>query len=158
MTNLIPGAPVGTAELPFDNTLGDGKSYGSEISLTMSVTPSWRLNGNYSWLINEFSESTSVNPYERGSPRHQVVLRSSHDLTSRLVMNAQLRYVDVVQSVPSYITADLQFTYRLNDRVDISLVGQNLLDKQHPEHAPFVVLSTASEVPRSFYCKVTARF
>lgn len=158
MTNLIPGTPVGTAELPFDNTLGDGKSYGSEISVTVSATPSWRLNASYSWLINEFSASASVNPYERGSPRHQVVLRSSHDFTSRLSMNAQFRYVDVVQSVPSYITADLQFSYHLNDRVEVSVVGQNLLDKQHPEQAPFVVLSTAGEVPRSVYCKVTCRF
>lgn len=154
--NFVPS--TGTAELPFDNTLGEAKSYGSEVAVTVSPTDSWRLHANYSWLITEFSSSSPGNPYRRGSPRNQVVLRSSHDFSKRLSMDAQLRYVDVIQSVPSYITADLRFAYRVNDRVEISLVGQNLLDKQHPEQAPFVVLSTAAEVPRSFYAKVTCRF
>lgn len=58
---------------------------------------------------------------------------------------------------PAYLTADLRLSYRPNDSLEFALVGQNLFDPSHPEQAtaPFV---TASEVPRSFYGKVTWKF
>ena len=155
---FIPGVPLGTAEVPFANAL-TGKTWGGEISVTVSPTDAWRLTASYSLLIADIDGPASANPDtpEKGSPRNQVVLRSSHDFTRRLRMDAQFRYVDAIQFVPSYITADLRISYQLNDQLEISLVGQNLLQDQHLEQGP-AFFTTTSEVPRGFYGKVTWRF
>jgi iron complex outermembrane recepter protein len=59
--------------------------------------------------------------------------------------------------VSAYCTADLRLSDRPDDRFEFSLVGQNLLDGQHPEQssAPFAVVA---EVPRGIYAKILWRF
>jgi iron complex outermembrane receptor protein len=155
ISRLVNGTP-GTAEMPFSNTSG-GRIYGGEVALTVAPTDSWRLSASYSLLMVDLPGSAPSNPYERASPRNQVVLRSTYDFSARLSVDAQLRYVDTIQGVPSYITADLRLAYRITDQLEFSLVGQNLLDDQHPEQGPFY-LTTPTEVPRSFYGKLTWRF
>jgi iron complex outermembrane receptor protein len=65
--------------------------------------------------------------------------------------------VDAIFGVPAYITADVRISYQINDRMEFSLVGQNLLDNQHPEQA-VAFFETQTEVPRGFYGKLTWRF
>ncbi|HEY8932046.1 MAG TPA: TonB-dependent receptor, partial [Rariglobus sp.] len=84
-------------------------------------------------------------------------LRSSHDLTKRAGLDVQFRYVDNIDGVPAYVTADIRFAYRLTERLELSLVGQNLLDNRHPEQAASPITTTA-EVPRGFYGKLTWSF
>ena len=83
-----------------------------------------------------------------------VALETSREVA---VLDVQGRYVDCIRYVPSYLTADVQITYRPAPQWEISLVGRNLLDRQHPEHG-FEPLATTAEVPRSFYGKITWRF
>jgi len=85
------------------------------------------------------------------------VLRSSYDLTKRASLDAQLRYVDNVRTVPAYVTADVHLSYRLTDSLEVSVVGQNLLDNQHPEQSS-IIGAPSTEVPRGFYGKITWRF
>ncbi len=155
---FVPGAPLGTLEIPFGNDLA-GETYGGELSVTVSPVETWRLTASYSLLRVAMRGPAGTDPegIERKSPRNQAVLRSSHELTRRLSLDAQLRYVDAIQFVPAYITADLRIAYRVNERLELSLVGQNLLDDQHPEQGPAFFTVTA-EVPRSFYGKLTWRF
>lgn len=157
VSRLVPGVPVGTAELPFLNTQDGGETYGGEVAATVSPADSWRLSASYSLLFVSLPGSAPSNPYERGTPRNQAVLRSSHDLGRQVGVDAQLRYVDNIQSVSSYLTADLRLSYRPTDRMEFALVGQNLLQDQHAEQAPFY-LTPVSEVPRSFHAKFTWRF
>lgn len=155
---FVPGAPVGTLEIPFGNKL-HGHTYGGELSVTVSPAESWRLTAGYSLLRAEIRGPAGTDPeaIERGSPRNQATLRSSHELTKRLSVDAQLRYVDAIRFVPAYITADLRIACRVNDRLELSLVGQNLLDDRHPEQGP-AFFAVAAEVPRSFYGKLVWRF
>ena len=94
---------------------------------------------------------------ESNAPRHQVVLRSAYDFARHASFDAQVRYVDDVRAVPAYVTADLRLAYRPIADLELSLVGQNLLDARHPEQASQLGVPTI-EVPRGVYGKIAWRF
>ena len=152
------GTPVGTLEIVPKNTL-HGQSYGGEAVLTVAVTDFWRLTGSYSLLLMhaQGEPATGASAFELNAPTHQVVLRSSYDFTRRASLDADLRYVDEVQLVPAYVTADLRLSYRPMVNLELSVVGQNLLQDRHPEQASVIGAATV-DVPRGVYGKVTWRF
>jgi len=154
---FVPGVPVGLAELPWVNGL-TGHTYGGEAAVTVSPTDEWRLTAAYSLLVADIQGPA---PYaansEESAPRNQLSLRSAYDITPHLSIDGQLRYVDSIQGVPAYLTADLRLSYRPNDHLEFSLVSQNLLDAQHPEQ-PSALNAVTAEVPRGFYAKILYRF
>jgi len=157
-TGFIPGVPVGTMTIEPANSLR-GESYGGEVVVTVAATDFWRLSANYSLLmLNVHGDTASeAEPFELNTPTHQVVLRSSYEFTRQLSLDVQLRYVDNVQSVRAYVTADLHLSYRPTANLELSIVGQNLLDSRHPEQTSALGAPTV-EVPRSFYGRITWRF
>lgn len=157
-SRFIPGAPVGIAELPFANTLS-AETYGGEMSVTVVPKDTWRLSAGYSLLLANFNgpAGADLEGHEKAVPTHQVVLRCSHDFSKQASLDMQIRYVDQIQTVPSYITADVRLLYRLTDRLELSLVGQNLFASQQQEQAVLPVTATA-QVPRGIYGKITWRF
>lgn len=157
-TQFVPGVPFGTAEIPWSNRLS-GRTYGGEASVTFSPLDTWRLTASYSLLMAKISGEPEANAQsiEQGSPKHQVTLRSSYDLNNRWSFDAQMRYVSSIQSVPDYVTADLRLSYRLTEKLEFSIVGQNLLQNHHPEQGS-VPLSVTAEVPRGLYGKLVWHF
>ena len=158
ISRFNPGIPVGTAERPFKNNLS-AETYGGELAVTVSPTDTWRLTTSYSLLFADFhgADLSIAEEQERFMPTHLVGLRSSYDFSSRASFDVQLRYVDQIDMVPSYITADLRLLYHLTDNLDISLVAQNIFEDQHLEQRPQAVTIT-TQVPRGFYAKITWRF
>jgi iron complex outermembrane receptor protein len=157
-TAFFPSTPLGTMSLQAKNTL-HGEAYGGEVMLTATPVDGWRLSAGYSLLVLHMqgeptSEATAL---ERNAPTDQLVLRSSNDISARTSLDLQLRYVDDVQAVPAYVTADIRLSYRPADSLELSIVGQNLLDDQHPEQASPIGLPI-TEVPRGFYARITQRF
>jgi iron complex outermembrane receptor protein len=57
--------------------------------------------------------------------------------------------------VPSYVTFDVRLAWWWKDNLEISIVGQNLWDNQHPE---FGAAATREEIPRSVFGKIAWRF
>lgn len=157
ISQFTPGTP-GTAVIPFEN-YEHGSTYGGEATLTFAVTESWRLTASYALLVASIHSPANTDPEgtEDGSPRNQFILRSAYDFSPALSLDVQCRYIDTTRAVPSYISADVRLAYRPADNWEISVIGQNLLDNQHPEHRVEPVAVTA-EVPRSVYGKVTWRF
>jgi iron complex outermembrane receptor protein len=155
---FIPGTPVGLLEFDPVNTLR-GESYGGEAMLTFAATDSWRLSAGYSLLMLHVrgEPASAARALELNAPTHQVVLRSSYDFARHFSLDAQLRYVDSVQSVSAYVTADIRLSYRPTPNLELSIVGQNLLQNHHPEQASVIGAPTV-EVPRGFYAKITWRF
>jgi iron complex outermembrane receptor protein len=156
--SFIPGAPVGILAFEPVNSLR-GESYGGEAVLTVAATDAWRLSASYSLLMLQVQgePASDAASLELRAPTHQAVLRSSYDFTRHASLAAQLRYVDNVQAVAAYVTADIRLSYRPTANLELSIVGQNLLDDRHPEQAsaegkPII------EVPRGFYGKITWRF
>ncbi|HEY9508985.1 MAG TPA: TonB-dependent receptor, partial [Verrucomicrobiae bacterium] len=101
---------------------------------------------------------------ETADPQHQFSLRSSMDLPHRVELDAALRWVDTlhnnrgstVGTVPSYFELDVRLGWHPTDRLELSIVGQNLLHDQHPEYG--FPDSTREEITRSVYGKVTWRW
>ena len=158
ISRFVPGIPFGSAEIPWGNVL-EGETYGGEASATLAATETWRLTASYSLLLADLRGAASGTPEdeEASAPHHQGILRSSYDFSKAASLDSQLRYQDSIKGVPSYITADLRLSYRPTDRLELSLVGQNLLDDRHPEQSTAAFAVTA-EVPRGFYFKLSWRF
>lgn len=157
-SRFIPGVPAGVAELPFTNFF-TADTYGGEVLVTVTPSRSWRLTASYSLIEADFHGPAGSNApaLERAIPNQQVLLRSSYDLSKRASVDVQVRCVDQIQSVPGYVTADVRLLYRVTDRLDVSIVGQNLFSGQHLEQAAQPV-TTTSAVPRGVYGKMTWRF
>lgn len=143
-----------------------GKTYGIEFAADWRVLPWWRLQAAYTYLqvvldVREGSLMALENSDGR-SPRNQVSLRSSLALTKDIELDAWLRYADRIASldVPSYTTIDLQLSWKPLPGVELSVVGQNLLQDEHQELYQVSVLGvgTASQVPRGVYGKVVWKF
>jgi iron complex outermembrane receptor protein len=148
-----------------DNQL-KATSYGFEVAVNWDVLSNLRLIGTYSFLFIDM-EDEGDEPILFGdtvpgrSPRHSFGLRAQLSLTESLDLDAWLRYVDELPDleVPSYLTVDLRVAWRPVKGLEISLVGQNLLDNRHPEFVQTTFYeSVPSEVERSVYLNITWRF
>jgi len=101
--------------------------------------------------------ATTATALELNAPTHQLVLRSSYDLDRRVSLDAQLRYVDNVQSVKAYATADVRLSFRPRPNLELSIIGQNLFQDHHAEQAS-PIGRPLEDVPRGVYGKITWHF
>jgi iron complex outermembrane receptor protein len=147
--------------------LASAETYGGEVSVNLRVNSAWRLRADYSVLKMQVHSDTTINLGALGTteiagsnPQQQVALRSWLDLPHGLEFDTTLRWVDELPSlnVPAYLGLDLRLGWRVSDRLEFSLVGQNLLDPQHPESKPSFFGSQATEVERGGYVKAVIRF
>jgi iron complex outermembrane recepter protein len=146
-----------------------GHAYGVELAAEWSPIPWWRLHAAYSYLrIKMYLESPSVDLVNKGdaegdSPRHQFSVRSGIDLGKGVEFDLwlrgadRLRYIDM-STIPGYLTMDVRLAWKPQPRLELALVGQNLLHRQHPEFIPEFINTFPSEVQRSVYGKVTWKF
>jgi iron complex outermembrane receptor protein len=143
-----------------------GDTYGFEATTTLEVQPWWRVTPMYSLLKEQLHarngslDATSVRQEEGQDPQQQFSLRSAMDLPRDISLDATLRYVDALPSlrVPSYVTMDARVAWRATKHLEFSIVGQNLFESRHAEFRPTFVQTEPSDVPRSFYAKVTWHF
>jgi len=143
-----------------------GTTQGVEASVNWKVTHRWTLSPGYSFLemnlhINPTSlDTVSVANTEGSNPDHQAQLRSHVELPRGFSWDTNAYFVDSlpVQSVPSYTRLDTQLSWRLAERVELNLVGQNLLQDHHEEFSNFLQSINSSLVKRSAYAKITWQF
>jgi iron complex outermembrane receptor protein len=138
------------------------QEWGVEFSGQFQVTSWWRLRGGYTFLDKDVEVKRGAQDLNRGraegnDPKNQAVLQSMFDLPWNLQLDFSLRYVDNLPAppVPAYFTFDVRLAWQPVRNLEISIVGQNLWDKQHPE---FGQPATRQEIPRSVYGKVTWSF
>lgn len=142
-----------------------GETYGIELAADWRVLDWWRLQAAYTYLqmqlhLDGDSRDMRSVSAEGESPHNQVSLRSSMDLTRDLDFDLWLRYVDNLpsQDVGSYITLDARLGWKLYKDIELSVVGQNLLDSHRLEFEPEILDTYPTEVERSVYGKITWRF
>ena len=142
----------------------EGETYGFELAADWQPTAWWSLKAAYTYLQLSIEEDAigfaeySKETIEGSSPEHQVSLRSAMRLTDQVGLDVWLRYVDDLPAfdIDRYVTADMRLSWTPLKNVELAVVGQNLLDDQHPEFVQEGILPT--EVERSAYAKVTWRF
>jgi iron complex outermembrane receptor protein len=57
--------------------------------------------------------------------------------------------------VPSYTSLDVRLGWNVSHQVTLELVGQNLLDRAHPE---FGAAAVRAEIPRSVFVRARLRY
>ena len=143
-----------------------GTTEGGELSANFKVTDRWTLSPGYAFLEMHLHtkpsslDATSVAEFQGSSPQHQAQLRSHVDLSHGLSWDAGAYFVSElpVQGVAAYSRIDTQLRWKLAERADISLVGQNLLQDHHLESMDQLTLVNSSMIKRSAYAKFTWRF
>ena len=146
-----------------------GETYGVELAADWRMLDWWRLRAVYTYLqmqldLDGDSRDTFSESAEGVSPHHQLSLCSSMDLGSDLEFDLGVRYVDNLPSldVGSYFTLDARLGWNPSENLEVSVVGQNLLDHHHPEFAtpsglnlPTKGVTLPAEVERGVYGKIT---
>jgi iron complex outermembrane receptor protein len=83
------------------------------------------------------TDRSVLNTYQSGSPHLQVVVDAQMDLGRGLQFDPIYRFVSAhtYGGGAAYDTADARIAWRPGSRLELSLVGQNLLQPHHPEWA-----------------------
>jgi iron complex outermembrane recepter protein len=156
----------------FQNNL-EGDTYGFEASANYQILDGWRLHGGYDLL----KEDVHVKPgsvdvdgalNETADPQQQFSLRSSVDLLRNVELDTMFRWVDkltmdssptggpIAGTVPNYCEMDARLGWRVNNHLELSLVGQNLLHSHHVEYG--FPNSSQEAIERSVYAKISYRW
>jgi iron complex outermembrane receptor protein len=169
-TSISPPDPVFQLPFPFffENNL-EGETYGFELSTTFQALDRWRLHGAYRVLQADIDVKAGRTDFnnalnETNDPQQQLSLRSSLDLPGSVQLDAGLRWVDTrtvndigtPRTVPDFTELDVRLAWNPTRALELSLVGRNLLDGEHPE---FGVPGPARvEIERSVYGKLVWRY
>jgi iron complex outermembrane receptor protein len=136
---------------------------GVGLAANYQMTPWLRWSLNYSYLDERFhlapgSQDPTGGTAEGDDPQNQAALHASLDLPHRVQVDGFLRHVGELPSpvVPAYTELDLRFGWEPVTRLELSVVGRNLLHAHHPEFGNPGPLR--QEVPRSLYGRVAWRF
>ncbi len=153
--------PAAGGGFQFDGKLS-AEAWGVELRSSWQPASWWRLHAGYAWFGKHLSLAPDSADPTGGrlvgdDPRNRYSLRSVMDLPGGFEVDEWLRYVDALPStgVKAYTELDLHLGWRWNERLELALVGQNLLHARHVEFAPSPVVEA---VQRSVFGKVTWRF
>ena len=170
-----PG-PDGNLILPltFDNRL-KGETYGTELAADWHPTNWWRLYGTYTFLEMKLQADRSLPPEvvtaaesnQGHSPQHQVYLQSSWDVGQNVDFDLIGRYVSRLtgfnpgnipgfpDAIGAYASMDARLAWQPLRHLELSVVGQNLLDNHHSEFSSSpqgqVLRNPLAEIRRSVY-------
>ena len=174
LASLEIGAPTldpgtGVVTFPVVNlNLTDARSQGVEALATFSPRENWRLIGSYSYVdldMRPRGQDQNRGAFLEGAtPRQQLSLRSLLDLPGDLQLDAHLRHSTQLERLPEiqtgpgidgYTELDVRLGWRASKRLEVALVGRNLL---HDHHTEFGTPAARGEIERSVYGKVTWQF
>jgi iron complex outermembrane receptor protein len=130
---------TGVVPLTLGNTL-EGRSSGIELGVNVQPVDWWRTHVGYTWLDTSIERSTGSRDVgggvsEANDPEYLVGVRSSLDLPRGVEVDLVVRAVDDLPNppVPSYAELTLRVGWRASSRVDIWIVGHDLLHDHHAE-------------------------
>jgi iron complex outermembrane recepter protein len=124
----------------------------------------WRLQGWYSHVnIDQGFDPGSIDNFRRNdegnSAQNQAHLRSLVDLPWNMELDSSVRYVDGLgaKQIPGYVEMGVRLGWKIGNELELSLMGQNLLEERHREYDDFFVASPRAAIERSVYAKITWR-
>ena len=148
--------PVSATSSVLGNKM-EGTANGLEAWSSYQAAKNWRLSAGAFFLRQHLRlkpDSGDANVSAAGNdPKRQFMLRSSLDLPDATELDIRVRYVSALPnpSVPAYTAFDMRIAWRLQRGLELSVVGQNLLEAGHVE---FGNPATASEMARGGYVKL----
>jgi iron complex outermembrane receptor protein len=177
LATIATGTPVAGTPPDFlvvPQTFGNdstAQTYGLEAVGSWQMLDWWRWQTTYTWLHVQLQvdDATTTSPEIQpgGSPQQQFSVRSLMDLPHQVQLDATLRYVDrltitpvtsaTVVHVPQYFSLDVRLGWKPTKNLELSIVGQDLLNGEHLEFTPELPSQT-TDVGRSIYGKITWTF
>ena len=160
-TNPLPPHLV----IPFvvSNKLA-AETHGVEVSSEWHPIDWWHLRATYSYLRIRMITGTSLDPTGRNangeSPQHQASLRSLMQLPGNIELDLWGRFVDRLPTlnIPAYVSLDTRLGWKPIKNIEVSVVGQNLLESRRPEFTTAFVAQNGTETQRGAYVKLTWRY
>jgi iron complex outermembrane receptor protein len=118
-----------------------GTTRGIELAPEWRPLPFWQLRASYSFLQMQLQKGTgsldvgTAPIIEGSSPRHQVTAQSGFNIGKALRLDLTYRYVSALpkQSIESYSTGDVHFSWDVNRSIQLSVVGRSLFQPYHYE-------------------------
>ncbi len=166
--NFIPMVPfpvslTSTAQFQFRGT---AKTWGLEASIKGQIAPWWKLQLAYSHLEGRpGTDPLTGNRFRgflplEGSPTNQASLTNTFQLSSAVVLNTQVRYVDELLggNIPSYVDGDVRLRYEAPGGLEVSLVGENLFEPRRFEFFYLTYPAPPSAVARNVALDLRYRF
>ncbi|THB78292.1 MAG: TonB-dependent receptor [Desulfobacteraceae bacterium] len=140
-----------------------GYVYGAELAMSYRFTDNFKMDLAYAFTDDDLEEQRTDSIVN-----HQVSLRNSLNLSQDVMLDVWLRYVDDIvvadllsstgwSQVDDYLTMDIRLSWKMMKGLELSLVGQNLLQDSHLEFIP-EGFNLPVEVPRSVYAMINYRF
>jgi iron complex outermembrane receptor protein len=144
----------------------DAETAGFELSTVFDATDRWRLTLTGTLFDIHVDATRTRDIVAKGTeltfPAQQVSLRSQWNVTRTLEFDTALYVVDDIQLrglvAPEYERLDARLGWRPRQDLDLSLVGQNLLDRRHLEFGPGGRVVLPTQVERSVFATFAHRF
>ncbi len=141
----------------------DGQTSGIEQILIWQIRDNWRFEGSYTFMNGGTDPGNEVVDIEVRESQHMFSFRSYLDITSDVEWNVAGYWYgkqadEPNRGVENNLRLDTGITWRVDDRVEVAIVGHNLLDSKRYEYADPLFEPNITQVPRSFYVQVTYRF
>ncbi|WP_159693265.1 TonB-dependent receptor plug domain-containing protein [Cognatazoarcus halotolerans] len=141
-------------------------SRGIELSADWRVNDWWRLQGSWSNQLMtadmpaDVLAAAEARRYAGSSPRYQVSLRSSMNLSGARQVDLWLRHVSRLRhgEIPAYTTLDARYAWQPWEGLVLSLVGQNLLEDRHQEFKGSLPDMLFYELERGVYARAEWRW
>jgi iron complex outermembrane receptor protein len=144
------------------NTL-DGTSRGVELAVNLQPVAAWRTHASYTFLDVSLTKDPGSRDVgglttEANDPRHMFALRTAIDLPRHVEVDLRWRSIGELPHprVPAYSEAAARVGWHVSARLDLAIVGEDLVHAQHPEFNP--VAAGFEEFQRSIRAVLTARF
>jgi iron complex outermembrane receptor protein len=138
--DVVPVPPHATLHFPFANGVR-GTTTGFEVAPEWKPTDWWQVKLAYSHLRFDLenepgnTDTGSADTFEGSSPRHLFTAESRMDLGHGLELDLAYRHVSDLpaRSVDGYGTLNARLGWGLARGLELSLIGQNLLQPRHAE-------------------------
>jgi iron complex outermembrane receptor protein len=161
---IVPPPPHILVPQMFDNNM-HAQTYGAEVTADWDVLKRWKLTSSYSWArmslkIDPSSLDSTTAASAGYIPRHQFQVRSHLALPRRIEFDSAAYYVGRLPAlnVPAYTRVDARLAWHSSEHVELSVVGQNLLDDRHLEMDIDTNPTQATQARRRVYGEITWRF
>ncbi len=161
----LPAPPHLVVPMTYENLM-HGDNYGLEVSGHWKVTDRWVISPGYAFeqihmrLDPTSLDTGSVASVEGSSPTHSAQLRSHVTLPHSLAWDGSAYFVGRLSDpqVPAYTRLDSGLTWQWREGISLSVVGQNLLQKEHLEFTDGTRSVQSALMARSGYVKFTWHF
>jgi len=155
------GATPTGLPLVFGNLMS-GNVYGIEAWGDFQVTRWWRLSPGISALHEDLtflpgSLNVAGLAFVADDPPHQASIQSTMDFGHGITLWANLREVAALPHpvVPGYVELDVNLSWAITSKLQLSLAGYNLL---HPQHLEFAEPGVSTEIPRMVLAQMRVHF